>query len=141
MWNTYNPVISLNCQLKCFFPLNCLLFLTRFNYTVESLKILTFYSRWKGMLGITQHEKNFQQECIPVGCVPPVHYRTVAVGRGVSVWGLSVQGVSVQGGSLSRGVSVQGGSLFRGVPVQGGLYPGGVSLTEANPCEHNHRHV
>ena len=76
------------------------------------------------MLGITQHEKNFQQECSPVGCVPPVHYRTVAVGGGgfLSKGSLSrvapcPEGISVRGG----GALCSGGSLSRGVSIEGGL--------------------
>ena len=48
----------------------------------------------------------FEQECIPVGCVPPALYRT-----GESLSG----GCLSPGGSLSREVSVQGG-LCQGIP-------------------------
>ena len=42
-----------------------------------------------------------QQECIPVGCIPPARYRT---------------GGLCPRGSLSRGVSVQVGSCPGGLP-------------------------
>ena len=63
-----------------------------------------------------------KQQCIPVGCVPSVLYRTGDLCPG---WGVSVKWeVSVQGG-LGLGVSVQEG-LCQGDPT---------------PCEQNHRHV
>ena len=77
-------------------------------------------------------KKHIEQECIPVGCVPPARYRMGgSLSRGVSVRGVCVWGVSVLGslsmGSLSGGLCL-GGSLSRGVSVQGGLCPG-VSLS------------
>ena len=54
------------------------------------------------LLGHESQKVKKKQECIPVGCVPPVLYRTgnLCPGPGrVSVqWGLCPGGVSVQGG-------------------------------------------
>ena len=53
-----------------------------------------------------------QQECIPVGCVPPARYRT---------------GGLCPGGGVSVRV--------------GGLCPGGLPDRDPLPCEQNRRHV
>ena len=102
------------------------------------------------------HDK-IEQECIPVGFIPPARYRMAGAGslsreglclsrgvglfpggslsvqggslsREVSVSGVSVRGVSVQRVSV-QGVSVQGWSLSRGVSVEGGCLCPGVSLS------------
>ena len=61
---------------------------------------------------------SFQQECIPVGCIPGV----LAPGGGVCSWG-SVPGPG--GVSAPRGCLVWGGCLLPGggVPGSGGVYP------------------
>ena len=63
----------------------------------------------------------FEQECIPVGCVPAARrpYAGVCFPRGGGVWsrGVSAPGGSAPGGFCSRGVSGPGGD---GVPGPGG---------------------
>ena len=63
----------------------------------------------KLMPNLKPKEKNFEQECIPVGCVPSA---AVVVSGG---------GVSAKGGYLPGGVSL-GGCLPRGVSA-GGVCP------------------
>ena len=84
----------------------------------------------------------FQQECIPVGCVPSaaVAVRGRCLPRGVSARGVSTQGVvSAQGEGVRLGVSVRGCLLGGGVvSAQGVVYPGGVSAKQTGvktlPC-------
>ena len=112
-----------------------------------------------------RHNFRIQQECIPVGCVPPA---AVAVGGGgvPPSWGISLRGVGVP--PSQRGVSLPGGCLLPGgvlpagecllpgglparvggvLPSRGGLpargvsLPGGVSLMGDPPCEQNDKQV
>ena len=65
---------------------------------------------------------SFQQECIPVGCVPAAHwpYSRVCFRGG---------GVSAPGGCLLRGaVCSRGGCLLRGCLLPGGVCLGGCLL-------------
>ena len=66
-----------------------------------------------------------QQECIPVGCVPPIVAR---ISQHALLWGggYMVPGwvYLVRGGYLPRGVYLVGGPGPRGVPGPGGCIPG-----------------
>ena len=67
--------------------------------------------------------KTDEQECIPVGCVPPADWPSR--GRGVSA-----QGGCLAGGCLPRGgVYLPGGCLARGVYLPRGVPAGGVVTT------------
>ena len=74
----------------------------------------------------------FQQECIPVGCVPSA---AVAV-----CW----RGCLVRGGAWSRGFAPRGYLVLGGCLSQGDLLLGEVVSQHAlrqTPCEQNHRQV
>ena len=75
---------------------------------------------------------SFQQECIPVGCVPAAHWpysRVWLRGGGMSAAGgcLLRGGVCSRGDVYSGGVCSQGLSAWGGVCSQGGVCSGGVS--------------
>ena len=83
-------------------------------------------------------DESFQQECIPVGCVPSAAVAVSAPGgRGVSspaggVWS-GVVGVLLLGGvSASRRCLLPGGVCSRG----GGLLPGGHLLRGGGVSQH-----
>ena len=61
-----------------------------------------------------------EQECIPVGCIPPTH--RPYLGR-----------VSAQEGCLAREVSVQGVSV-QGTCLSGGCLPGGCTMWPIPSC-------
>ena len=109
---------------------NVLSYLTRW-----TSDIVRFTDKWKRKM-----ELIFEQECIPVGCVPAAHwpYAAVCFGGG----GLPGPGGlpdPAGGGGWSRGVClVQGGCL----PDRGGCIP---ACTEADtlppPCGQNSWHT
>ena len=109
-------------------------FIERFNTEVRSL-------------AITMHQKCTlvyilpEQECIPVGCVPPACYPYLPAGtapeggcvpaRGV----VPAQGVYLLGGVPAGGVPTQGVCLLWGVPAGGCTYPGEVYLPGGCTCQ------
>ena len=73
------------------------------------------------LVRIINSRTSFEQECIPVECVPPAAV-AVCGGGGVSAW----QGVSAQGSVSVQGVSAQMGVCLGGVGPEGCLPMEGV---------------
>ena len=95
------------------------------------------------------------QDCIPVGCVPPAcwtYLPACTAPGGACSWGVSTPGRCLRPGGWGCLPLVLGGSAPRGIPAsgRGGLLPGGCLLPGGMypsmqwgrpPCRQNDRHV
>ena len=107
--------------------------------------VITLYVLEKYILGFLKSCKvidnsytiniDSQQDCIPVGCVPP-RALTVSPSMLWAKWSVCSRGVSAPGGVSARGVSAPGGSAPRGCLLLGDVCSRGVSAPRRVVSQH-----